>query len=65
MSSSSGRAGSVAAGDLQLVTVAERSPAALPPRPPSSSSSALLEYTPPAAKNQAPADYRLRPRSRQ
>ncbi|KAL3621896.1 hypothetical protein CASFOL_034092 [Castilleja foliolosa] len=49
MSSSSGRAGSVAAGDLQLVTVAERSPVALPPRPPSSSSSALVEYTPHAA----------------
>ncbi|KAL3614248.1 hypothetical protein CASFOL_042322 [Castilleja foliolosa] len=49
MSSSSGRTASVAAGDLQLVTVADRSPAALPPRPPSSSSSALVEYTPPAA----------------
>ncbi|GFP92748.1 hypothetical protein PHJA_001419100 [Phtheirospermum japonicum] len=50
MSSSSGRAASVATGDLQLVTVADRSPTALPPRPPSSSSSALVEYTPPAAK---------------
>ncbi|GFP95865.1 hypothetical protein PHJA_001730700 [Phtheirospermum japonicum] len=30
--------------------VADRSLAALSPRPPSSSSSALVEYTPPAAK---------------
>ncbi|GFP94980.1 hypothetical protein PHJA_001642400 [Phtheirospermum japonicum] len=50
MSSSSGRAASVATGDLQLVTVVDRSPTALPPHPPSSSSSALVEYTPPAAK---------------
>ncbi|GFP90842.1 hypothetical protein PHJA_001228100 [Phtheirospermum japonicum] len=50
MSSSSGRAASVATGDLQLVTVADRSTASLPPRPPSSSSSTLVEYTPPAAK---------------
>ncbi|KAL0389548.1 UNVERIFIED_CONTAM: PRKR-interacting protein 1 [Sesamum calycinum] len=52
MSSSSGRATSVAAGDLQVVSVADRSPAALPPRPPppsSSSSTALVEYKPPAA----------------
>ncbi|GFQ08653.1 hypothetical protein PHJA_003009300, partial [Phtheirospermum japonicum] len=46
----SGRAASVATGDLQLVTVVDRSPDALPPRPPSSSSSTLVEYTPPAAK---------------
>ncbi|GFP90596.1 hypothetical protein PHJA_001203700, partial [Phtheirospermum japonicum] len=46
----SGRAASVATGDLQLVTVADRSPAALPLHPPSSSSSALVDYTPPAAK---------------
>ncbi|GFQ01044.1 14-3-3-like protein 16r [Phtheirospermum japonicum] len=50
MSSSSGRAASVATSDLQLVTMADRSLAALPPRPPSSSSSALVVYTPPAAK---------------
>ncbi|KAI3445940.1 hypothetical protein Pfo_002605 [Paulownia fortunei] len=54
MSSSSGRPMSVAAGDLQMVPVTERAPAALPPRPlvnssSSSSSSALVEYTPPAA----------------
>ncbi|GFQ03756.1 hypothetical protein PHJA_002519400 [Phtheirospermum japonicum] len=49
MSSSSGRAASVATDDLQLVTVVDRSPAALPPRPPSSSL-ALVVYTPPAAK---------------
>ncbi|KAK4418226.1 PRKR-interacting protein 1 [Sesamum alatum] len=52
MSSSSGRATSVAAGDLQVVSVADRAPAALPPRPPqpsSSSSTALVEYKPPAA----------------
>lgn len=47
--SSSGRPTSVAAGDLQVVVVADRAPATLPPRPPSSSSSALVEYTPPAA----------------
>ncbi|KAL1564503.1 PRKR-interacting protein 1-like [Salvia divinorum] len=48
---SSGRPTSAAAGDLQMVLVADRSPATLPPRPlpPSSSSSALVEYTPPAA----------------
>ncbi|GFP93084.1 hypothetical protein PHJA_001452700 [Phtheirospermum japonicum] len=50
MSSSSGRAASVATSDLQLVTMADRSLAALPPRPPSSSSSALVVYTLPAAK---------------
>ncbi|KAG8368431.1 hypothetical protein BUALT_Bualt15G0044700 [Buddleja alternifolia] len=54
MSSSSGRHTSVAAGDLQMVPVAERTSAALPPRPlvPASSSaasSALVEYKPPAA----------------
>ncbi|KAH6789832.1 PRKR-interacting protein [Perilla frutescens var. frutescens] len=49
--SSSGRPTSVAAGDLQMVVVAERAPLALPPRPPPPppSSSALVEYTPPAA----------------
>lgn len=49
--SSSGRPISVAAGDLQMVAVAERAPLALPPRPPPPppSSSALVEYTPPAA----------------
>ncbi|CAI9781036.1 unnamed protein product [Fraxinus pennsylvanica] len=48
MSSSSDRPMSVAAGDLQVVTVAERKVKVLPPRPPeSSSSTALVEYTPP------------------
>ncbi|XP_051139507.1 uncharacterized protein LOC127257178 [Andrographis paniculata] len=47
MSSSSGRSRSVAEGELQLVPAAERTPAALPPRPPAST--ALVEYTPPAA----------------
>lgn len=47
--SSSGRSAAVAAGDLQLVPASERQVAALPPRPPSSSSTALVEYTPPAA----------------
>ncbi|KAL8459064.1 hypothetical protein ACS0TY_035670 [Phlomoides rotata] len=48
MSSSSGRPMSVAAGELQVVAVAERAAATLPPIPPISSSSALVEYTPPA-----------------
>ncbi|KAL8060653.1 hypothetical protein ABFX02_02G038700 [Erythranthe guttata] len=54
MSSSSGRT-SVAAGDLQMVPVAERAPPGLPPRHPltvppiSASSSALVEYKAPAA----------------
>lgn len=39
---------SVAAGDLQVVSVEERTVASLPPRPPTSSSNALVEYTPPA-----------------
>lgn len=47
--SSSGRSAAVAAGDLQVVPASERQVAALPPRPPSSSSTALVEYTPPAA----------------
>ncbi|KAF3643329.1 PRKR-interacting protein 1 [Capsicum annuum] len=48
--SSSGRSAAVAAGDLQLVSVSDRQVSALPPRPPASSSStALVEYTPPAA----------------
>ncbi|CAH9107773.1 unnamed protein product [Cuscuta epithymum] len=42
---SSGRG--AAAGDMQVVPVAERKVAILPPRPPTSSSSALVEYTPP------------------
>ncbi|GFQ03726.1 hypothetical protein PHJA_002516400 [Phtheirospermum japonicum] len=50
MLSSLGRAAFVTIGYLQLVTVVDRSPAALPPHPPSSSSSALVEYTPPVAK---------------
>ncbi|KAL6546120.1 hypothetical protein OROGR_009994 [Orobanche gracilis] len=48
MSSSSGRSASVAAGDLQVVPVSDRAPAAPPPRPRSFSSSAIVEYTPPA-----------------
>uniref|UniRef100_A0A0V0HH24 Putative PRKR-interacting protein 1-like n=1 Tax=Solanum chacoense TaxID=4108 RepID=A0A0V0HH24_SOLCH len=47
--SSSGRSTAVAAGDLQIVAASERQVAALPPRPPASSSTALVEYTPPAA----------------
>ncbi|KAM3291492.1 PRKR-interacting protein 1 [Capsicum chacoense] len=48
--SSSGRSAAVAAGDLQLVSASDRQVSALPPRPPdSSSSTALVEYTPPAA----------------
>ncbi|CAN4107754.1 unnamed protein product [Withania somnifera] len=49
--SSSGRSAAVAAGDLQVVPAAEKQVAALPPRPTatSSSSTALVEYTPPAA----------------
>lgn len=47
--SSSGRSAAVAAGDLQVVPVSERQVAALPPRPPASSSTALVEYKPPAA----------------
>lgn len=47
--SSSGRSAAVAAGDLQVVPASERQVAALPPRPPASSSTALVEYTPPAA----------------
>ncbi|GFP80291.1 hypothetical protein PHJA_000172500 [Phtheirospermum japonicum] len=50
MSSSSGRAASVATGDLQLVTVAGKSLTSLPLRSPPFSSSTLVEYTPPAAK---------------
>ncbi|GFP92128.1 hypothetical protein PHJA_001356900 [Phtheirospermum japonicum] len=50
MSSSLGRVAFVATGDLQLVTVADKSPAAVPSRPPLSSSSALVVYTPSAAK---------------
>ncbi|KAL3843894.1 hypothetical protein ACJIZ3_001297 [Penstemon smallii] len=46
MSSSSGRPTSVAAGELQVVQVAERVATALPL---SSSSSAIVEYTAPAA----------------
>ncbi|XP_075488818.1 uncharacterized protein LOC142527773 [Primulina tabacum] len=55
MSSSSGRPASVAAGNYQVVQVAEKAVSSLPPRPPpsSSSSSALVEYTPPVA---APED---------
>ncbi|KAL2477297.1 hypothetical protein Fot_46311 [Forsythia ovata] len=49
MSSSSDRPTFVAAGDLQMVSVAERPLKSLPPRPPASSSStAIVEYTPPA-----------------
>uniref|UniRef100_A0A3Q7ES40 Uncharacterized protein n=1 Tax=Solanum lycopersicum TaxID=4081 RepID=A0A3Q7ES40_SOLLC len=47
--SSSGRSTAVAAGDLQIVAASGRQVAALPPRPPASSSTALVEYTPPAA----------------
>lgn len=47
--SSSGRSTAVAAGDLQIVAASGRQVAALPPRPPVSSSTALVEYTPPAA----------------
>lgn len=47
--SSSGRSTAVAAGDLQIVAASERQVAALPPRPPASSSTALVEYTPSAA----------------
>ncbi|MCD7472513.1 hypothetical protein HAX54_013771 [Datura stramonium] len=47
--SSSGRSAAVAAGDLQVVPASERQVASLPPRPPASSSTALVEYTPPAA----------------
>ncbi|KAK6159275.1 hypothetical protein DH2020_006589 [Rehmannia glutinosa] len=54
MSSSSGRSTSVAAGDLQIVPVADKASTALPPRHPLTTStavpsSALVEYTPPAA----------------
>ncbi|XP_055815902.1 uncharacterized protein LOC129885596 [Solanum dulcamara] len=47
--SSSGRSAAVAAGDLQIVPASNMQVAALPPRPPASSSTALVEYTPPAA----------------
>lgn len=56
MSSSSGRPASVAAGNYQVVPVAEKVVSSLPPRPPPSSSSslsALVEYAPPVA---APED---------
>ncbi|KAK4378466.1 hypothetical protein RND71_000328 [Anisodus tanguticus] len=46
--SSSGRSAAVGAGDLQVVPASGRQVAALPPRPPASSSTALVEYTPPA-----------------
>ncbi|KAJ8572395.1 hypothetical protein K7X08_008906 [Anisodus acutangulus] len=47
--SSSGRSAAVGAGDLQVVPASGRQVAALPPRHPASSSTALVEYTPPAA----------------
>nr|GLL23726.1 PRKR-interacting protein 1 [Ipomoea trifida]GMC81076.1 PRKR-interacting protein 1 [Ipomoea batatas]GME11048.1 PRKR-interacting protein 1 [Ipomoea batatas] len=46
--SSTGRSAAVAAGDLQVVPMEDKTVAGLPPRPPTSSSTALVEYTPPA-----------------